>query len=183
MDVDSTVWDTAARVREAAREVTGAPQNLQGFSTWTHVLEAYGEEATAKIFDLALSPEKVGDRTPYPGAAETLRRLQEEAGVAVHFVTRGHDPEAMGPRLHGWLREHFGPAVGLTFAAGGKLEVLRSLRAFGLVDDRPETLASVADAGLWAATKLQPWNRDLVAARPDVCGFDDWREFPDPPPG
>ena len=62
--------------------------------------------------------------------------------------------------------------------AGEKLDLVRRLGAFGIIDDRPETLARVADAGLWAATKLHPWNRDLVAARADVHGFSDWREVP-----
>jgi hypothetical protein len=56
---------------------------------------------------------------------------------------------------------------------------LRDIGAFGLIDDRPETLERVADAGLWAAARIQPWNRELVAARPDVHGFSDWREVPD----
>jgi hypothetical protein len=32
---------------------------------------------------------------------------------------------------------------------------------------------------LWAATRIQPWNRRFVAARPDVHGFSEWREVPD----
>jgi hypothetical protein len=48
-----------------------------------------------------------------------------------------------------------------------------------MVDDRPKTIASVADAGLWAATMLQPWNRKLVAERADVYGFASWHEVLD----
>jgi hypothetical protein len=32
---------------------------------------------------------------------------------------------------------------------------------------------------LWAAARIQPWNRELVAGRADVHGFSDWREVPD----
>jgi hypothetical protein len=46
------------------------------------------------------------------------------------------------------------------------------------VDDRPGTIARVADAGLWVATKIQPWNRELVAGRKDIHGFASWNEFP-----
>jgi hypothetical protein len=177
-DVDSTVWDTGARVREAVIEVTGEAPNLDTISTWTHVLEAYGEEATTEIFNRVLSPEKIREREPYPGSAEVLRYVQRERGIRVHFVTRSHDPEATKPHLEPWLKEHFGPRVGLTVTTGDKLDILRGLGAFGLIDDRPEILERAADAGLWVAAKIQPWNRRLVAERADVHGFSDWREVP-----
>ena len=177
LDVDSTVWNTGARVREVVLEVTGETLDLESVSTWTHLLDAYGEEATTEIFDRVLSPEKIRDRELYPGVVEVLLHLQGERGVKVHFVTHGTD--AIEPHLDPWLREHFGPGVGLTVTAGDKLAVLREIGAFGMIDDRPETLESVADAGLWAAARIQPWNCELVAARADVRGFYDWREVPD----
>jgi hypothetical protein len=92
-------------------------------------------------------------------------------------VTRGHD--AIEPYLGPWLREHFGRGVGLTVTTGDKVPILQELGAFGLVDDHPDTIGRVADAGLWAAAMIQPWNRELVATRADVHGFTDWREVPD----
>jgi 5'(3')-deoxyribonucleotidase len=178
LDVDATIWNTAARVREVVLEVTGETLDLGTVSTWTHVLDAYGEETTTEIFDRVFSPEAIRDREPYPGAAEVLRHLQSELGINVHFVTRGHDPEAIEPHLGPWLRERFGPGVGLTVTTGDKLAVLRGIGAFGMIDDRPDTLERVASAGLWAAARIQPWNRELVAARPDVHGFSHWREVP-----
>ena len=177
IDVDSSVWNTGVRVCEVVREVTGETLDLESVSTWTHLLDAYGEERTTEIFDRVLSPEKVHDRELYPGAAEVLLHLQGERGINVHFVT--HGAGAIEAHLDPWLREHFGEGVGLTVTAGDKLAVLREIGAFGMIDDRPETLQRVADAGLWAATMVQPWNRELVAARTDVYGFSDWREVPD----
>ena len=175
--MDSTVWDTGAWVRAATLEVTGETPDLTEISTWTHVLDAYGEAATTRIFDRVFDPARIREREPYPGAPEALRALQEDLGLRVHFVTR-NEPGIVGPHLEPWLREYFGPEVGLTITTKDKAGILRDLGAFGLVDDRPETLARAADAGLWAATMLQPWNRDLVARRPDVHGFSDWREVP-----
>jgi hypothetical protein len=176
-DVDSTIWNTGARVCEVVLEVTGEALDLESFSTWTHLLDAYGEETTTEIFDRVLSPERIRDRELYTDAAQVLLRLQGERGVEVHFVTHGND--VIEPYLDPWLREHFGTGVGLTVTAGDKLAVLREIRAFGMIDDRPETLERVADAGLWAAARIQPWNRELVAARADVHGFSDWCEVPD----
>jgi hypothetical protein len=177
-DLDSTVWDTGARVREAILEVAGEAPDLEAISTWTHVLDAYGEEITAEIFDRVFSPEGIRTREPYPGAPEVILHLQRERGVKIHFVTRGHDPGALEPHLLPWLEEHFGPGVGLTVATRDKLAVLRKIEAFGMIDDRPETLERAAGAGLWVAARIQPWNRRFVAARPDVHVFSHWREVP-----
>ena len=177
-DVDSTIWDTGARVREAVLEITGERLDLESATTWTCVLDAYGEEATTEIFDRVFSPEAIRDREPYPGAAEVLRHLQKEQNIKIHFLTRNYNPGTIKPRLESWLKRHFGPDVGLTVTTGNKLPVLREIHAFGLVDDLPDALERVADAGLWAAAKIQPWNREFVARRPDVYGFSDWREVP-----
>lgn len=178
VDVDSTVWDVASPFREAVREITGDTPDLESMFTWTGVLEAYGEEVATEIYDRVLGPGRVRERELYPNSAEVLHALQEDNGLRVHFITRNHDPELTSQDLLPWLREHFGPGVGLTVTAGNKTEVLRELGAFGLVDDHPGTLVEVAEAGLWAATKVQPWNRRLVAGRSDVHGFEDWREVP-----
>ena len=182
VDVDSTVWDLTAWVCEAVLDVTGERLDPEAITTWTHVLDAYGEEAATEVYERALSPDRVREREPYPGSPEILRGLQER-GIEIHFVTHNWDPEAMTPHLEPWLKEHFGPEVGLTVTTEDKLGILQDLGAFGMVDDRPDTIARVADAGLWAATKIQLWNRELVARRKDIYGFASWREFPsDLPP-
>lgn len=183
VDVDSTVWDVAGPVAGAVLEVTGERLDPAQTSTWAALIERYGEEGAAEIHARALAPERIPDREPYPGAPEALLRLQRERGIRVHFVTRNPFPEEIEAPLRAWLRRHFGAGVGLTVTTGRKLEVLRGIGAFGLVDDRPGDLALAAGAGLWVAAKLQPWNRGFVARRPEVRGFASWREFPEPPPG
>jgi phosphoglycolate phosphatase-like HAD superfamily hydrolase len=177
VDVDSTVWDLTTWVCEAVLDVTGEWLDPGTITTWTHILDAYGEEAATEVYERALSPHRVREREPYPGSPEVLRGLQRK-GIEIHFVTHNWDPETMTPHLDPWLKEHFGPDVGLTVTTEDKLDILRELGAFGMVDDRPGTIARVADAGLWAATKVQPWNRELVAGRNDVHGFASWHEFP-----
>jgi hypothetical protein len=173
--VDSTVWDTGAWVCSAVLDVTGETLDIDRITTWTHVLDTYGEETTTAIFDRVFDPERVRDREPYPGAPEVLRALQDSQGIEIHFVTH-NDPELMTPHLEPWLRTHFGPGVGLTVTTGDKLGVIEELGAFGLIDDRADTIGQVADAGLWAAARIQPWNRDLLARRSDVRGFSHWQE-------
>ena len=178
IDLDSTVWDTSAWVCAAVLEVTGETLDADTITTWTHVLDTYGERKTTAIFDRVFDPERVRDREPYPGASEVLRALQERYGIHLHFVTH-NDPELMTPHLDPWLKAHFGPDVGLTVTTEDKLGILEELGAFGLIDDRPDTIRRTADAGLWVATKIQPWNRDLLARRSDIHGFSHWREVPD----
>lgn len=179
MDVDSTVWDLGAWVCEAVLDLTGERLDLDACTTWTHVLDAYGEKVATEIYTRTLAPCRVREREPNPQAVEALRRLQEERSIRIHFITHNWEPEAMRPHLDPWLREHFGASIGLTVTMEDKLGILRALGAFGMVDDRPETITRVADAGLWAATLIQPWNRELVAAHPDIYGFASWREMPD----
>jgi hypothetical protein len=178
VDVDSTTWNTGARVSEVVLEITGNTLNLEAVTNWAQLFDVYGEEVTTEVYARVLSPERVHEREPYPGSVEVLHHLQEERGIRVHFITRNQDPGAMTPHLESWLKEHFGPKVGLTVTTQDKLGVLRELGAFGLIDDRPDILECAADAGLWTAARIQPWNRELVAARPDVHGFSDWREVP-----
>ena len=178
-DVDSTIWDLTAWVCGAVLEVTGEELDPESCTTWTHVLDAYGEEAAMEVYTRALSPHRVHEREPYPGSVEVLRRLQEERGMGIHFVTHNWDPEAMRPHLKPWLQVHFGPGIRLTVTTEDKLGILRSLSAFGMVDDRPETIRRVADAELWAATMIQPWNREFVAGHPKIYGFESWHEVPD----
>ena len=178
IDLDSTVWDTGAWVSAAVQEFTGEELDVEEVATWTHLLDTYGEETTTRVFDRVFDPDRIRERDPYPGAPEALRELQRDFDIGIHFVTH-NDPEIMAPRLRPWIETHFGPDAGLTVTTQDKLGVIEKLGAFGLIDDRPETLERVADADLWAATKIQPWNRDLVARRSDVNGFHHWHEVYD----
>jgi 5'(3')-deoxyribonucleotidase len=176
-DVDSTIWDTGAWVSSAVLEIAGEVLDTDRITTWTHVLDTYGEKTTTAIFDRVFDPERVRDRQPYPHAPEVLRALQEKQDIGIHFVTH-NDPEILAPHLDPWLRTHFGPNVGLTVTTEDKLGILDALGSFGLIDDRPDTIERVADAGLWAAAMQQPWNRDLLTRRGDIHGFSHWQEVP-----
>lgn len=179
VDVDSTIWDLFVPAARAVLDVTGEEIDPEEAFTWTYLLDTYGEEAAVEIYTRVLDPRRVHEREPYPGSPEVLRALQEEMGICIHFITHNWDPEGMSPYLEPWLKGNFGIGIGLTVTMEDKLDVLERIGAFGMVDDRPATIARVADAGLWVATKIQPWNQRLVAARADVHGFASWHEFPD----
>jgi len=178
VDVDSTIWDLTEWLCEAVLDVTGERLDPESTTTWTRILDVYGEEAAMEVYDRVLSPGRVHKREPYPGSVEVLRSLQEERGIEVHFITHNWDPELMRPHLKPWLRRHFGSRIELSVTSEDKLDILQEIGAFGMVDDRPETIRRVADSGLWAATIIQPWNRELLASYTNVHGFTSWHEFP-----
>ncbi len=64
-DVDSTIWDTGAWVCSAVLDITGETLDMGRITTWTHVLDTYGEKTTTAIFDRVFDPERVRDREPY----------------------------------------------------------------------------------------------------------------------
>lgn len=177
VDVDSTIWDPGPWVCEAVLDVTGRVLDLETATVLTYLLDAYGEEAAAEIFDRVFRPDRVPERILYPGVADVLARLRSQRDVTVHFITE-NDPEKMALALEPWLSEHFGRDVGLTVTIEDRLTVLGELGAFGLVNDRPDVIARAADAGLWVAAMAHPWNRELVARRSDIHGFSDWQEVP-----
>ncbi len=72
--VDSTVWDAGARVREAVLETTGDALDLGVVSTWTHTLDACGEEAATETFD-RVPRARAGMRT------KTLPRFGEDLAL------------------------------------------------------------------------------------------------------
>jgi hypothetical protein len=178
VDVDSTIWETGAWVCSAVLDITGETLDMERITIWTQVLDTYGEKTTTAIFYRVFDSERVRDRQPYPGAPEVLCALQESHGIEIHFVSH-NDPEIMVPHLEPWLWTHFSPKVGLTVTTDDKLGILDTLGAFGLIDDRPDTIKRVADAGLWAAAMKQPWNRDLPTTRSDIHVFSRWQEVHD----
>ena len=89
LDVDSTIWDLSAWVCEAVLDVTSETLDPESISTWTHVLDLYGEEAAMEIYARALSPQRVRERDPYPGSAEVLRGLQEKGSDSTSSPTTG----------------------------------------------------------------------------------------------
>ena len=84
VDVDSTVWDLTTWVCEAVFDVTGERLDPGAVTSWTHVLDAYGEEAATEIYRRALSPHRVSERELYPGSSEVLRSL-EGRGIDIPF--------------------------------------------------------------------------------------------------
>ena len=90
LDVDSTIWNLTTWICEAVRDVTGEELDPESCTTWTHVLDAYGEEAAMEIYTRVLSPTSTRTRS-YPGSAkvcEIFRRRESSSTHHPHLVRR-----------------------------------------------------------------------------------------------
>lgn len=181
VDVDSTIWPAEEKYDKAARHLFGKPFFPSGEARdWYDVpelIENFGENFE-EIFTTALNPREVSERVLYPGVREVIRRWKE-SGVEIHFLTHNFNPDRMYNYLTPWLRQHFGPDVKVDVIPPhvDKITMLGDIDAFGIIDDKADILESAIKAGYYAGTKLQPWNRRVVAQNPSIVAFESWYEF------
>jgi hypothetical protein len=76
-DVDSTIWNTGPWVCSAVLDITGEVLDTDTITTWTHVLDNYGEHT--RLLPLARSPQlppyKVHNRHLLEAICPTTREL------------------------------------------------------------------------------------------------------------
>lgn len=179
IDVDNTIFDFDTLVNVAMLDVCGVAYDYEEKTHWDYWFDLASEDSVVEAIRVALDPTKVMERELYPGVVEALEELYD-AGIRPHFITHNFfDPEKMRNALAVWLDEVISVPFGLSVVnTGPKLTVMRRKGIFGMIDDKPDFIESVADAGLFAATKIHPWNRELLERRSDVHGFEHWSEVP-----
>lgn len=178
LDVDSTIWRMESVFSSVVYEATGIHYNYENMPHWDHFHQTVGHERANRTFDLVLHPERMSERELYPGVAEALQEIHQ-SGIELHFITHNPNPDLVRVPLVRWLNYHLDIPFGLSVTATGrKLKIMRRRGSFGIIDDRPDFIEKVADAGLWAATKIHPWNQEVVERRGDIHGFEDWSEVP-----
>lgn len=179
-DIDSTIWPAEREYDIAAMELFGQPFFKDGYD-WYDVRDLVARYGTdyAAIFRHALAPEKVMKRELYPHVADALREVHE-MGYQIMFFTHHHRPRSIAPALRSWLEIRL--SIPFTLRANtsrvSKVQSVRGRGGVALVDDKPSTLGAAKAAGLWTATKVQPWNVRLVDSHPEIRGFNSWHEFP-----
>lgn len=179
IDVDSTIYHLHTHMNDALEEMGEDLVAYEHITTWNSYFEILGKDLALKCFEHALRPSRVNERRLYRGVQWAMAYIGC-LGYKNVFLTHNHDPDSMRGPLTRWLREMFGPEVGVCVLHGSqpKVEVLQTMDAVGIVDDAPHTLEDVADAGMFASTLIHPWNREVVERRGDVHGFKDWRQMP-----
>ncbi len=176
VDIDSTIYEFSDSLIESTKELKGDTITKEEISDWYYLQKRYGNEEAEEIFIHALAPEKVAHRELYPGCKSVLDTLRQ-TGVELHFISHNHNPDGMNDAVREWLAPKFPLVpVDILHSSEPKLDKLLELDALGILDDKPETLEAVADAGLIAATLIHPWNQKLVNERPDIMGFRRWKD-------
>lgn len=179
IDVDSTVWDAPAAYVEAAKIIDPENyHNVEDVDSWAYLYDRYG----GRLFELALDPNKMDQRKLYPDCRRSIKNLQA-LGYKVAFVSHNHDPDAMSEPLTRWLRMQFGSRVGVCVLHGheSKYELLATLDAVGLIDDKPDTITEIAENGMLALMPTHPYNRDVPRGMWGVVPFDphsEWKNVP-----
>lgn len=177
LDVDGTIWSCYERAFEYIERLTGDHLSHEDMTSYDYLFERYSPEVAIEAFAFATDPAYCFRRILYRGCHPALRSLARH-GVDIRFITHTYDPDLMREPVTEWLRLLFGNAeVDVLHHTESKADRLLEVGAFGIVDDKPETLLEVADEGLLAMTLIQPWNKETVASRDGIVGFESWRYF------
>jgi hypothetical protein len=176
LDIDSTIWDSEELYQESAIEIFGHGYDPKEITHFDSFKDKYGENFWA-IFNRALHPKLMHRRKLYPGVVDAVGDLKNVLGMNIHFITHNIYPDLMRSPLKRWLGDSFGE-VGLSITTtGNKIPILKRIGAYGIVDDKFETLIKAQQEGFYACAKAQNWNRELVHGNPDIDIFEDWIRF------
>lgn len=163
IDIDSTLHDYWAQLREVVRARHGVDLPYEEQHTWEITalepdqLRACVEETHGEAYVLAAEP--------YPGAVDAVRRWHA-AGHYVHITS--HRATAAHEATARWLER-----IGLPFddlhCSYDKVTRCVELGIDVLIDDSPVNLVRAEEAGIVPATILHPWNRAVCEEREVVC--------------
>jgi hypothetical protein len=178
LDVDSTIWDSPRFYHDALEHLTGDRGNYNEVDRWDYYFVTYGSEIAMQMFETALDPDRMTERPLYPHVKDAMREIRD-MGVVPYFISHNWKAHEIEEPLTLWLHEHFGEAkVVVVDHDTSKLDILKEVGAFGVIDDKGPFIVEAAESGLWAAAKWHPHNASLVEDHPDIFVFDDWREVP-----
>lgn len=142
IDIDSTLYDFATPARQAFLDLAlkhGEKEEYfrggyQSWVEWRSPSDVCGPDAFMEVLDIVHSPAVIMDQPPYPGAAETIRDLQDDYEI---FYISNRDPEA-AEATEQWLSAHNFPEAELIAMMDDKQPYLSECQY--LVDDRAKTL-------------------------------------------
>ncbi len=170
IDIDSTLhhyWDILSEV--SVRRF-GIELPYQEQFTWG--ITRLRPEQLELCIEESHSDERILTGTPYPGAAQTVRRWHG-AGHFVHVTShRALDRHGV---TAAWLQR-----IGLPFddlhCSYDKVSRCVELDIDVLIDDGPLNLAAAIERGILAATIRHPWNTDICEEEDVLCARD-WSEL------
>lgn len=179
VDIDSTIWNSREWYHEFLVKQGVEPPLPHEIDTWSYYFDRYGKDIATRMFNESLDQSRIWDRPLFDGVEYNINRIRLW-GIEPVFITHSFAPDGLAEALTPWLRDHFDSKCKVCVLEHHepKLDILQAVGAFGIIDDKAETLIEVADAGLFAAGMYYGYNVEATS-RDDVYGYHHWDEVPD----
>jgi uncharacterized protein len=138
-----------------------------------HELFGMTAEEGGKMWNSSLEEIYYTNCPPYPDAAETLQKLEQE-GHEIYYITAR--PKEHGERTMEWMIQNGFPVRKDRFFYGmndeDKVHIIKDLELDYYFDDKPAVLETLRDRPLNVFARNQSYNRDLNIPR-----INDWSEL------
>lgn len=163
VDLDGVTCNLDAAMRPLlADHLDTHPADLEGpYEYWfTDWLDRRDSDA---IYDQHLPDGLLADMPPIDGALDAIRKLQQQAGSLIVVTARGVRPHRAPlevPQTHQWLNNH-----GLQPDAVHFTRDKHTIPFDVLIDDHPDNICDVRQAGRRAIVFDQPYNRHVEGER------------------
>jgi hypothetical protein len=178
IDIDSTIWPAEEQYSKAAKELFGKELKSNQWYTVDELIAVFGSDYR-KIFSYALQPQRMPLRKLYPHVYTALLSLTA-LGFRLHFIS--HNEHRFQPAIRSWLRKKLGNIqFNLTVQPVEVLDKVEYMTydpyAWGIIEDKAETLIDAVEADYISIAKSQPWNL-TVAQQYAILSFETWDEVP-----
>jgi uncharacterized HAD superfamily protein len=176
IDIDSTLYDAGPLLAECFAHVFNMHEiPMHAWDFWT---DQVSREAFDDMIDEHFhAPEAIARQTPYAGAREAIERWKA-AGHEIHIVSDRAAGSAAASAS--WLETHGIPFDRIVCERHiDKVAYVEREKIDIIIDDRPETLEGVAQAGVPAATIAYDYNARVRSLHPGIVGEPDWPALAD----
>ena len=176
IDIDSTIWPAEDVYAKNAIELFGSNYPMTVQYDEQFFKDTYGP-GYGDIFKF--NPEEIADRVLYPYAAWALNYLYG-LGFELHFLSHNPAPHKMRKPVQAWLESKLQVPFKLTVFGARNCKVnfmAGEDYAWGIIEDKPSTLAKAHRHGYVTIAKEQPWNLRTI----EECGilsFSSWLQIP-----
>ena len=173
VDIDSTLYESDHLFVRAMAEMFGhrvRRRDLDRWDWWERYISIH--QFRRLIRTSFHADETIRAMVPFPGVVETLRAWRE-AGVEICIVSDRHPRTARATR--DWLAAWGIEADDVVLRHPiDKIAWARRHHVDLVIDDKPGTIAAALEAGIAAAAIIYPYNRDLLAGRPEAFRGRSW---------
>jgi len=176
-DIDDTLINLREHAFHIYNKNLGKQVDLDVFHALPRVEihEPFGltDEQGKKLWNRSLEEIYYTTCPPFPGAVETLNKLDKE-GHEIYYITAR--PQEHGERTKEWLEKQGFPIQHDRFFYGmedhEKVHIIKDLELDYYIDDKPDILATLKNESVNVLIKDQSYNQHA-----DIPRLVDWSDF------